>query len=145
MAKKKIIEGDILLIKYNEKKYLYGRLYVKQVLAIFDIWQDNDTNILDLENIISKKIFCYLPISDSVLKEPDLRVLYNVQLTDVDKAQQPPEYWQDIGDPTNCILLYPDGREVKVTPEKCIGLEKVSSFAFIHVKQRIKKHFDFLS
>ncbi len=63
-------------------------------------------------------------------------------LTQVDIDAMKPKFWQDIGNPFNCILLYPDGTEKKVTPEECIGLERIGAAEFRHVLWRIDAVFN---
>lgn len=144
MAVKKVkyIEGDFLRIGLTNNLFFYGRLFKNQTLCVYDYSQDKSELNISLDELNHKPKLFYVHLTDSALKSGDMQGIGNMPLSNDDILNQPPEAWIDIVNPNNCILLYPDGREVKATPEMCVGLERVSAWSYLNVVDRLKKHID---
>lgn len=138
--RKRIITGDFLILKIDEDIFFYARLVLQQTLLVYDFYQNSSKLNITIEELNKKKPLFYVPISDSVLKDDKVDVLSNLPLSEEDILKQPPLAWVDIGNPNNCILLYPNNDEVKANREMCEGLEKVGSWSYINIIDRIKKH-----
>jgi hypothetical protein len=142
LKRKKIVIGDFLRLKIGENVFFYGRLVLQQTLLVYDFYQDTPNLNITVKELSKMKTLFYIPISDRVLKDGELDIISNLPLSEEDILKQPPLAWVDIGNPNNCILLYPNNEEVKATPEMCEGLEKVGSWSYINVIDRIKKHLE---
>jgi hypothetical protein len=62
----------------------------------------------------------------------------------IPKADIPPlpEYFQqDVGDPSDCLIIASDGSERKATPEECVGLERLSAWGPEAIETRLEDHY----
>lgn len=83
-----------------------------------------------------------VPIHVSVIGKGKFETIEKTPLLKSDIDKMKPQFWQDIGDPSNCRLIFPDGSERKATPEECVGLEPLGAADHIHVLWQIDRDFN---
>lgn len=139
MAKrKKISEGTFVVLKINANNYVFGRLMKMQTLLIYDYLQNVPDLSISITELKDMSPAFYVPIYDYVLKGEILGVIGYQDLTEDDVKKQPPRYWQNIVNSEDCVLVYPNGDEIKTTPDKCVGLEKLGAWGDDNIIERLK-------
>lgn len=83
-----------------------------------------------------------MPIHVGVIGKGKFEVAEKNPLLQSDIDKMKPQYWQDIDDLANCVIVYPDGSERKAAPEECIGLEALGAWNHIHILWYIDKDFN---
>lgn len=134
-------EGAIGIIRHNEKLY-YGRLLKAGTLGVYAKVFDYPLTPPLLPQLAHFHFAFEVPIHVGVIGKGKFEIVERTPLLQSDVAKMKPQFWQDIGDPSNCRLIFPDGSERKATPEECVGLEPLGAFDYIHVLWQIDRDFN---
>src|SRR5690242_13286620 len=138
--KQKFIEGSIVRIELSINKVVYGRLLPGFKICIYDFLNKSDTNI-SIEEIIQKKTLVFVSIYKSVIVDGFFEIIGYKKLEVEEIDNIPPFFHQEIGDFTQCTLSWVDGTEKRVTPDECVGLERLVVWDAITLIQRIEDYY----
>jgi hypothetical protein len=138
--KQKIQDGAIVKISLSEKKLIFGRL-MKSRIAIYDYVVLDSSLLPDIEIIITKPIFLYCSVYNDVITKGVFEIIGFKELAEEEIGKIPPSFMQDKVDINKCTIHYYDGREFKVKPEDCIGLERSSVWEAQGLIERIQDYY----
>ncbi|MES2774218.1 MAG: Imm26 family immunity protein [Bacteroidota bacterium] len=137
--KQKIREGAIIKIDISDNRVVFARQFSLDI-GVYDFVSKNE-NLHSLEEIITKDIFCYCAIYDSIITSGIFEIIGNIPLTEAEIEKIPPKFHQELGNYKDCRIFWADGRERKVWPEECVGLERSSVWGMDSLKERIQDYF----
>lgn len=143
MEKKKrqrIKDGAVVKITLSENRLIFGRLLVGGI-AIYDFVVPQSEKMPEIEVIINKPIFLYCSIYNDVITKGTFEIIGVKELTIDEINEIPAKFMQDLVDIDDCVIFWPDGREKKVTPQECIGLERSSVWDAEGLVGRIEDHY----
>ena len=134
-------EGAIGTIQH-EGKFYYARLLKAPILGVYAKVFSAPLARPLLPKLADLPFAFQVPIRVGVIGKGKFEIVEKVPLlySDIDAMQ--PLFKQEIGDPSDCFLLYPNGEKKKVTPEECIGVEALAVWEFTHILWGIDRDFN---
>ena len=130
--------GNIYKISISESTHTYGRQIDNYIFTFFDLFVDTE---LSKDEIVSAKPLFSLGVHKDVFKKSRWELIGNIPLTDSEIANPPLFFKQDIGNASLCWIVNTKGEEKKVSPDLCIGLERLASWDYQQVEGRLRDVF----
>ncbi|MFL5787366.1 MAG: Imm26 family immunity protein [Flavisolibacter sp.] len=121
--KQKFKEGAIVKIKLSNNQVVFGRLLPGFHVGIYDWVVKQDENIPDIASITVHSIFLYVRIFKDVVVKGIFEIIGFKELSSSDINDMPPHFKQNQSNFEECKIYYEDGKEIKATPQECLGLE----------------------
>ncbi len=140
MKRQKIIIGSIVEIILSDTQKALGRIYPNNKLLVYDKPFDIDHSFALNDLNFTQKLFI-VSIYEWVIKKGHFSIIAFAPLTEQELLLDEPMFWQSNDNFQNCILLYPDLTEVKVSPKECVGFERLGVFDDIGIIKRINDMF----
>jgi len=143
MEKKKrqrIKDGAIVKIKLTDDRMVFARLMVGKI-AVYDFVAMQSNPIPETETIIGNPVIFYSSVYNDVITKGLFEIIGFKALTRDEIDQVPPVFTQDLVNIDDCTISYQDGRQLKGTPDDCIGLERLSVWEASAVTKRIEDHY----
>ncbi len=137
---KKYMDGTILKINLSENRIVFGRLLPNRI-GIYDLVLYQTAPIPSVQEIIAHSIFLYCSVFKDVVTNGTFEMIGFQELVHEDITKIPPKFVQDIVNLNDCVIFWTDGRELKVAPEDCIGLEPSSAWDSKGLIARIEDHY----
>lgn len=134
-------EGAIGTIKHGGKLY-YARLLKAHTIGVYAKAFSVSLAPPLLPKLAHLPFAFEVPIHVGVIGKGKFEIVEKVPLLQSDIDAMKPQYWQDIADPSNCVLVFPDGSERKATPEECVGLEALGAADYVHILWQIDRDFN---
>lgn len=135
----KLAEGAVLKIDISENRRVFARI-ISSDIGLYNFCIKQDEVLPNLNDIVSKDIFHYCSIYDSIIKKGLFQIIGIIPLTQKEIDKIPPKFHQDIGS-CNCKIFWNDGTEREALPEECIGLESAMVCDHDSLIKRIEDYF----
>jgi len=131
--------GMIVRVPVDEETHTYGRmLSASPFMAFYDCRAIEE---LDLSVVVSRPVLFVLATEfERPIDEGRWVRLGVVPLAQAD-VPIPPQFMQNIGDPTDIQLIDHLGNVRAVSPDECEGLERSAVWQVEHVEERIADHY----
>ncbi len=134
-------EGSIVKIKLSENRFVLGRLLPGFSVSIYDLIIKSDKDIPSVDDIIKNKVSFCVCIYKNIITKGIFEIVDFKELTPTEIDKIPPQFTQSLGYYQDCVIFYKDGREYKVKPEECIGLERSAVWDEHSLVDRIEDYY----
>ena len=116
--------GSICKLKLSKNKFIFGRMLPGFQISIYDLLTNSDIDMPSIDEIIKNKILLTVGIYRNNITKRIFEIVGFKELTQTEIDKIPPMFMQSLGDYEDCSIFYHDGKEYKVSPKECIGLER---------------------
>jgi len=137
----KFKEGAIVKINLSNDHLIFGRLLPFFDIAIYDLVIKYNSDIPLGKNIILNKAFLHVTIYKNIITKGIFEIIDYIELTQKELFYIPPKFYQSLGDYEDCKIYYNDGRQYKVSPVDCIGLERSAVWGEKSLIERIEDYY----
>jgi hypothetical protein len=129
--------GDILRINLGNGIFGYGRVLLDPLMAFYDI-KTEENKIPTIDDIVRSPILFRVWVMRSAIKSDNWEILGNIPV-DTSLSIQPDFFKQD--PISKKFYIYRDAKDILVSREACIGLERAAVWEAAHVENRLRNYF----
>ncbi|RAJ77246.1 immunity protein 26 of polymorphic toxin system [Chitinophaga dinghuensis] len=133
--KKKDHIGEVFRIPVEGKVHAYARVIRKLIFDVYAFFTEEEINIA---NLLERPVAFTIGLHVDVFKKSDWEVIGCVSLSEEETRRKIVFFRQGVLNLNDCWLVDLEGRETKVGPQDCIGVERLAVWDYEHVEERLR-------